>query len=205
MPSTPDRPLRILTANASPDVLRKLDQHVLQLGHEVVARETDVARIGAVTAELLPDVAIVEVGASPSHALVLIEQIVREAECPVIVLLDNADPEFVREAARRGVFAYIVNFSEDELQSWIEITLERFTEYQRLQGAFGRRAVIEQAKGILMARRLVTAEEAFTLLREQSQRSGRKIADLSAALVDAHVLLAEKADPGQETGPALNV
>jgi AmiR/NasT family two-component response regulator len=34
----------------------------------------------------------------------------------------------------------------------IGINLQRFAEYRSLQGAFGRRATIEQAKGILMAR-----------------------------------------------------
>jgi response regulator NasT len=43
--------------------------------------------------------------------------------------------------------------------------LQRFTEYHSLQGAFGRRAVIEQAKGILMSRQGLNADDAFELLR----------------------------------------
>ena len=62
------------------------------------------------------------------------------------------DPAYIHEAAKRGVFAYIVDGTPEELQSAIDITLQRFSEYQNLQGAFGRRALIEQAKGILMAR-----------------------------------------------------
>jgi len=31
----------------------------------------------------------------------------REAACPVIVLLHAPDPAFVKEASKRGVFAYI--------------------------------------------------------------------------------------------------
>lgn len=42
-------------------------------------------------------------------------------------------------------------------QSSIDVTLQRFAEYNSLQGAFGRRATIEQAKGILMARHAVGA------------------------------------------------
>jgi AmiR/NasT family two-component response regulator len=56
------------------------------------------------------------------------------------------DPAYIREAAKRGVFAYIVDASPDELQSAIDITLQRFTEYHNLQGAFGRRAVIESKR-----------------------------------------------------------
>ena len=59
------------------------------------------------------------------------------------------------------MFAYIVDTTPEELQSAIDITLQRFTEYHSLQGAFGRRALIEQAKGILMARRAIDADKAF--------------------------------------------
>ena len=54
------------------------------------------------------------------------------------------------------MFAYIIDGTPEELQSAIDITLQRFAEYQNLQGAFGRRAMIEQAKGILMARHSTT-------------------------------------------------
>jgi hypothetical protein len=50
------------------------------------------------------------------------------------------------------VFAYIVDGSPEELQSALDITLRRFAEYHDLQGAFGRRAQTERAKGILMER-----------------------------------------------------
>ena len=96
--------------------------------------------------------------AQSDHALDLISEIVREASCPVIALLSAKDPAYVHEAAKRGVFAYIVDTTPEELQSAIDITLQRFAEYHNLQGAFGRRATIEQAKGILMARHAINAE-----------------------------------------------
>ena len=61
------------------------------LGHTVVAGSTDVA-VGALTAHELPDVALVGLGESSAHALELIERIVREADCPVIAVLEGATP-----------------------------------------------------------------------------------------------------------------
>ena len=119
------------------------------LGHEVIAREIDVREVGSVTAREHPDVALVGLGLSSEHALDLITEIVHEASCPVIALLSARDPAYIGEAAKRGIFAYIVDASAEELRSAIDITLQRFSEYNNLQGAFGRRAVIEQAKGIL--------------------------------------------------------
>jgi response regulator NasT len=181
--------LRVLIANERRDRLGLLADVVAGLGHEVIAREIDVREVGAVTAREQPDVALVGLGLSSEHALTLIAEIVHEAACPVIALLSAENPAYVREAAKRGVFAYIVDSTPEELQSAIDITLQRFAEYHNLQGAFGRRAVIEQAKGILMARNSVNAEEAFQMLRDHSQHNGRRVADVAAAIVDSHLLL----------------
>jgi AmiR/NasT family two-component response regulator len=154
--------------------------------------------VGEVTAWEHPDVALVGLGSSSEHALELISEIVREAACPVIAILHADDPAYVHEAAKRGVFAYIVDGAPDELQSAIDITLQRFGEYQSLQGAFGRRAVIEQAKGILMARHSINAEKAFERLREHSQHNGHKLSDVAAAVVESHLLLLPPVPEGSQ-------
>jgi AmiR/NasT family two-component response regulator len=181
--------LRVLIANERRDRLELVAQVVAGLGHEVIAREIDVKDVGAATARERPDVALVGLGLSSEHALGLISEIVREAACPVIALLSAKDPAYVNEAAKRGVFAYILSGDPDGLQSAIDITLRRFAEYQSLQGAFGRRAMIEQAKGILMARHAINQERAFELLRRHSQHNGRKLIDVAEAIVDSHLLL----------------
>jgi AmiR/NasT family two-component response regulator len=181
--------LRVLIANEKRERLELLAQVVSSLGHDVIAREIYVKEVGAVTAREHPDVALVGLGLSSEHALELIAEIVREASCPVIALLSAKDPAYVHQAARRGVFAYIVDGDAEGLQSAIDITLQRFAEYQSLQGAFGRRALIEQAKGILMARHSVDADHAFDMLRDHSQHNGRKLVDVAQAIVDSHLLL----------------
>jgi AmiR/NasT family two-component response regulator len=192
--------LRVLIANERRDRLELLAQVVIGLGHEVIAREIYVKEVGAATERERPDVAFVGLGVSSDHALDLITEIVREASCPVIALLSAKDPAYVHEAAKRGVFAYIVDGDAEELQSAIDITLQRFTEYQSLQGAFGRRALIEQAKGILMARHAIDADRAFQMLREHSQHNGRKVVDVAEAIVDSHLLLLPPA-PSSEPAP----
>ena len=55
---------------------------------------------------------------------------------------------------------------------------------QNMAEAMRSRAVIEQAKGIVMGERRCTAEEAFTILVKVSQDSNRKLRDVAAALVE---------------------
>jgi AmiR/NasT family two-component response regulator len=181
--------LRVLIANERKDRLALVAPIVAALGHEVIAREIKVEEVGALTARERPDVAVVGLGASSDHALGLIERIVREAACPVIALLHAPDPELVREASMRGVFAYVTDADAEDWQSSIDIVLRRFAEYQDLEGAFGRRATAECAKGILMERHSVDEATAFEMLREHSRDANRKLLDVAAAVVDGHRLL----------------
>lgn len=181
--------LRVLIANERKDRLALVAPIVAALGHEVIAREIEVADVGAVTARERPDVALVGLGESSDHALGLIEKIVQEAACPVIVLIHARDPEFVKEASKRGVFAHISDDDVEDWQSSIDIVLRRFAEYHDLEGAFGRRALIERAKGILMERHSVNDASAFEMLRENSRTANRKLVDVATAVVDGHRLL----------------
>jgi response regulator NasT len=104
------------------------------------------------------------------------------------------------------------HISDDDVEDWqssIDIVLRRFAEYQDLQGAFGRRATIERAKGILMERHSIDEQGAFEMLRERSRIDNRKLIDLAAAVVDGHRLLPKQtqppaaADAGTRTSPVL--
>jgi AmiR/NasT family two-component response regulator len=185
--------LRVLIANERRDRLALVVPIVASLGHEVVAREVEVNDVGAVTARERPDVALVGLGASSDHALRLIEKIVHESACPVIVLIHAPDPDFVKEASKRGIFAYITDADAMDWQSSIDIVLRRFAEYHDLEGAFGRRATIERAKGILMERHAVDDSAAFDMLRDRSRTANRKLVDIASAVVDGHPLLPKQA------------
>ena len=67
--------------------------------------------------------------------------------------------------------------------------LRRFAEYHDLEGAFGRRGLIERAKGILMERHSINDASAFEMLREHSRTANRKLVDVATAVVDGHRLL----------------
>jgi response regulator NasT len=193
--------LRVLVADGRPERLEEVGRTVASLGHEVISRRGDLTEIGRATATERPDLAIVILGESSDDALHAIDRIVQEAACPVIAVLDVQDRVFVEQAARRGIFAYISGGQDPvELQSSIDITLQRFAEYQNLEGAFGRRAITERAKGILMERHRIDEQAAFELLRDHARRSGKKVVDVAEAVVASFRLLpadeSEGLDPG---------
>jgi GAF domain-containing protein len=59
---------------------------------------------------------------------------------------------------------------------------------EQMRRALSSRDIIGQAKGILMERHRITADEAFRLLSKHSQRVNRKLADVARALTETGTL-----------------
>jgi AmiR/NasT family two-component response regulator len=195
--------LRVLVADGPGVRLDEVTRTVAGLGHDVIARESSLPDVAHITAKERPDVALVIVHEGTSKALQLIDRIVHEAACPVIAVLDVQDREFVNEAAKRGIFAYISDGHDpQEMQSSIDIVLRRFAEYHDLEGAFSKRAVTERAKGILMERHSIGEEEAFTMLRDRARRTQRKLVDVADAVVTGHPMLPARPSARPDTAQA---
>jgi GAF domain-containing protein len=84
----------------------------------------------------------------------------------------------------------------EEVAAWVAVAIGRADAAVRtsedlahLRIAMTSRAVIEQAKGILMERHKVTEDQAFTILTHASQRTNTKLRDVAAELVQTGALL----------------
>jgi AmiR/NasT family two-component response regulator len=189
------RKLRVLITDGAGTRHDEVTRTVTSLGHEVVGDGTPAEAVGHATAVEMPDVALVLVGENSENALELIRSIVHEATCPVIAILDVQDRGFIDRAARLGIFSYIAHAGDlEEMQSSMDVALQRFAEYHALEGAFGRRAITERAKGILMERHSLDEQQAFHLLREQARRTNRKVVDVAASILESHQLLSKGGD-----------
>ena len=170
-----DETLRVLVADESRAQLEPVGDALEALGHEVIALAVELGETARATHDHQPDLAIVALHEDSDHALGLIRGIVDEATCPVCLLAGDPSREFLAAAARHGVFAHLDSTDPTELQGGIDIAVERFRQFRDLLGAFDRRARIERAKGLLMERHRISADEAFERLRRQARDSRRPI------------------------------
>lgn len=186
--------LRVLIQEGSKELVDEVARTLTMLGHEVID-STEFRGIGFAAAGGGLDVAIVVVESAEQQTLELIGRLVKEATCPVVAILPAPDPAFIWAAAKLGIFASVAHGGDPgELQSAIDIAVQRFADYHGLEGAFERRAVVERAKGILMERHCIGQEKAFALLREQARRTNHKLIDIADAVLATHGLL-----PGQRS------
>ena len=193
--------LRVLVADTDPGALKVTAGQLRELGHTPTEIAGSLREAVEAIARDDPDLTIVVLYGDDEHALDLIEEIDAFSSGPVIALLDREDPEFVAEAAERGIFAYARQETADSIQSAIEVAMRRWREHhdleeqvERLEGALQRRALIERAKGILMERHSIDDRQAFELLREHARSTNRTVVDVAAAVAEGHALLPKAGD-----------
>ncbi len=168
----------MLIADERQTRLKPIARAVEALGHEVIAHEVEIEKVGRATIEHRPDLAIVALHENSEHALELITEIVHESHCCVVALAEDADSDFVARAAERGVFAHLDSLDHGELKGGIDIAVQRYRDYQALLGAFQKRARIEQAKGVLMERHGLDPQDAFDRMRGEARRTQRPLIEL---------------------------
>ena len=182
--------LRVLIANERKDRLALVAPIVTALGHEVIAREIDVADVGAVTARERPDVALVGLGESSDHALGLIEKIVREAACPVIVLIhapiQNSSRRHPNAACSPTSATPTSKIGRARSTSCYDGSPNTTTSKARSGAA----PSIERAKGILMERHSINdAQRLRNAARATRAPPTANSLDIATAVVDGHRLL----------------
>jgi AmiR/NasT family two-component response regulator len=194
--TTQSRSLRILAADEDEAALRETARILRELGHEVTEFAIGTAEVAEAIAREDPDLSVVVVHHDDAHALDLIDEIVSFSTGPVVALLEQEDPEFVRDAADRGIHAYARPIAPAAIQGALEVATRRHAEHARLTEAVGqletaleRRAVIERAKGILMERHSIDDRAAFELLRSRARSTSRPVVELARAVLEGHALL----------------
>jgi AmiR/NasT family two-component response regulator len=188
--------LKVLVADEDHEALDSVAKLLQTLGHEVSARAVGVAEVSREIDEDEPDVALVKLHDDDEHALELIDEIVDEAACPVIALMEVPDTQFISRAAKHGIFAYVQPVTAETVQGALDVAIRRHAELERLntevevlEGAIQRRAVIERAKGILMERHSIGDRDAFEMLRSHARANNRKLVDVAGAVAEGHLLL----------------
>lgn len=99
----------------------------------------------------------------------------------VLTVYGGRGGRFGPEAATTGEFLAALA-SVAMMRSYERLTYE--AQAQAWQSALSSRDAIGQAKGMLMAQRSITADEAFEVLREASQRLNSKVRDIAVHLME---------------------
>ena len=193
--------MRILVADDEQASAHALKELLEVIGHQVVGPAADGDEAVRLASEQRPDLAILDLDMPRLSGLDAIDRITRSRPIPVIVLTGHSEPEYVDRAAALPVFHYLSKpAGAAALIPAIRLAAARFEDWSRLSGQVDElshriedRKTIERAKGILMETRRITEDEAFALLRRDSQRRSRPMCEVARAIVVAGSVLRRRA------------
>ncbi|RTR22436.1 ANTAR domain-containing protein [Azospirillum griseum] len=144
-----------------------------------------------------PDVIVVDLAAPDRDYLEDLMTINQETPRPVALLIGEEDRPLMARAIRAGVSLYAVDgLSAKLIRSIINTVTGHFDRYravneelERSRAALNDRKVIERAKGLLMAHRDLTEDQAYKALRKMAMDQNKRLVEVAGAVLDLADLL----------------
>lgn len=197
MSDTSGSKLRIAVVESDVDRAHQFVDALSEAGAYDIRVIGDVAGLAARIAEFAPDVVLVDVENPNRDALEELTLATGPTDRAVAMFVDKSDDALTSAAIEAGVSAYVVNgLSRERIKPVLDAAVARFKMVSRMRreleatkAALAERKTIDRAKGLIMAARGLSEDEAYALLRRTAMDQGKKISDVAAALITAAEIL----------------
>lgn len=191
--------LRIVLVDETQTVNQMIRESLEFMGHEVVAQLSPDQDMLVHLQEARPDMLVINIKVPDSVCLQKIAEVNQVQPIPVVLFCEDDSKEPVENIIRCGVSAYVVDGLEaNRIESILNVAMARFAQMQGLRNELAEtrqvledRKRIDRAKGILMARRGYTEDEAYKVLRKQAMDRNQRIIDAADSVIAAAELLGD--------------
>ncbi|MCF8570700.1 response regulator [Gordonia sp. HY002] len=167
---------RVVVAEDDSLIRMDLIEMLREEGYDVVGEAPNGQVAVELTEELRPDLVIMDVKMPVRDGIDAASEIASKRLAPVVMLTAFSQREFVERARDAGAMAYLVKpFTQADLVPAIEVALSRYRELKLLEAEvadmserFETRKLVEQAKGLLMAKQELTEPDAFRWIQRNA-------------------------------------
>jgi len=174
-----------------------IQEGLREAGHGNVRWLNETGNLLRRIADIDPDVIIIDLESPNRDVLEQMFQVSRLVKRPVAMFVDQSDSAAMQDAMVAGVSAYIVDgLRKERVKHILDMCVLRFNVFSRLQeelheakAALADRKVIERAKGILMAAKSLSEQDAYVLMRKTAMDQKRRLVDIARAIVTAEGML----------------
>ncbi len=189
----------VLVVDDDRDFAEVLRDQLEEIGLKVVGVANNGSQAIRMAEELDPTLVILDIrlGDPAMDGIEVAMKINAVEPRPIIFLSAFHEHEYVERASLAGVFTYLVKpISIDKMVPSIVLTLDRFKEMISLKAtvddmreSLANRKIIEQAKGLLMQKKSMTEQEAYSSIRAKSQEENKPMVDIAQAILILEDLL----------------
>ena len=189
--------LKIVIVDESPVRSAILEEGLREAGFTDVIRIAEMQNLLARIYKIDPDVILIDLENPSRDVLEQMFQVSRVVKRPIAMFVDQSDTASIQASVDAGVASYIVDgLKKERIKYILDTCISRFNAFARLQeeldrtrNALEERKVIDRAKGILMAAKKLTEDEAYGLLRSTAMKENKKIAEIAQSVITASEML----------------
>jgi len=196
LPQSP-RPVRVLLVDESPRRSSVLADALRASGCDVLATIPCGVDLYASLDRTDADVIIIDMESPDRDMLEDMHRLTAENPRPIVMFVDDGDPESIRAAVRAGVAGYVVRgVDRERVRSVLDVAMARFEEMQALRDELQRarvsldeRKLVDEAKRLLMTKRGMGEDEAYKALRKMAMTRNMRLVEVARSVLNMVDLL----------------
>ncbi len=167
-----------------------LREILVEAGHEVIAEARNAKDAIEVIERLQPDAIFLDVQLDTGNGCDVLKAFADKRIAPIIMVTAFSRDVVIAQAQELGAMAFITKpFAQSDIIPALQVAVARFEESKmlareidELQDRLATRKVVDRARGILMKKGLSEAD-AYSKLQKAAMDSGRKLKDVSEAVI----------------------
>ena len=179
--------LRVLLVDQEPDRASTLERVLRDAGYDLLGKVAPDTELVGQVRRLGPDVTIVDMALPDRDPLEYIATLTRDQPKPIVMFVDQSDETMIGRAVKAGVSAYVVDGVDPQrVKPIVDVAIAQFREFQALRDELAQtksnlagRKLIDRAKGLLMAERDLSEEDAYRALRKLAMDRGMRLSDVA--------------------------
>ncbi len=174
-----------------------IEQVLVPSNYDIVFHGSSLQQLLANNTLKNPQLIIISMMKAYDGLLEQLKMINSQFPLPIVIFTQDDSDDTIEHAIHAGVSAYVVDgLRENRIMPILRTAMARFEQNQSmrqelddLKTTLADRKIIDRAKGLLMAQRHCSEDEAYKLLRTTAMNQNTRVASLAQSIVDAASLL----------------
>lgn len=188
---------QLILVEAEPARVPALGQLLHGAGCEVLARVAGLADLARCPQLRQAQLVVLSVAQPDDRLFKALVTAQSATPMPLVLFAADESSATIARAVQAGVSAYVLDGVEPQrVRSILEAAMARFRQFKaladelhRARSQLAERKLIERAKGIVMAQRALTEDQAYKLLRKTAMDRNKRMAEIAESIIAASELL----------------
>ena len=191
------QPLQVLLVDDDAERAKLVEEGLSENAVVTLATQVQGRPLLDLIARLQPDVIIMDCQSPNRDTIESLRQVAQSNPKPIVMFVEEEGSAFMHDAIEAGVSAYVIDgLKPNRVRPLIDTAMTRFkvmdglrSELKKTKDDLAARKVIERAKGLLMERQGMTEDQAFSAMRDMSQKQSKPLKDVAESVIAIFDLL----------------